>query len=538
MNPSQRRYFLLLLFFLSGFSYLSFEIAWVRQATLTFGVSIYAYSAVLTAYMGGMALGGFLIRKWADRVSNPLRLFAFLQLALAGLGLLTPYILELTTATYSFLAKSLTPSSTTLMILRLALSIIPLTLPTLCIGASFPLIGRAYTHQDGQIGSDLGHLYAVHTTGSVAGCLLTATIFIRMFGLRETISLASFISLIAAVAALRLGERLTASASSGPSSGRRRKVSQKSAIESHKPEDILEKPDNHRSSQFILWAYAITGFISLAYEVVWARLISLYTVGAIYSFSIMLAIYLAGLVLGSLAGTWVVRRWKASLQIFGLLEMSIGVLAIGGLFVFHQLANLALEDIFSQYSVGAEMAFEGLLSTITLLPVTCLLGGLYPVASSLYTSEQHKVIGQKVSLLNALNTTGSIFGSLLAGFVILPILGLQNSIAILAVLNVIIGIAAIWLFSRKVVWARAISTGLVTICILVGAALPGPKYLGYWKNQESLLIFYREGIEATVAVFNPSSDNPKFSTVNGRVEVPTDVLSMRAFYMLGHLPPS
>ena len=84
---------LLALFFLSGISSLIYEICWVRQATLTFGVSIYAYSAVLTAYMGGMAIGGYLIGKRADQAAQPLSLFAWLQVGLAGLGLLAPFAL-------------------------------------------------------------------------------------------------------------------------------------------------------------------------------------------------------------------------------------------------------------------------------------------------------------------------------------------------------------------------------------------------------------------------------------------------------------
>lgn len=537
MNPSHRRFFLLLLFFLSGFSYLSYEIAWVRQATLTFGVSIYAYSAVLTAYMGGMALGGFLIRKWADKLSNPIRIFAWFQLGLVGLGFLTPYLLEFTTGIYSNLAKSLTPSPLILMILRLVLSIIPLSLPSICIGASFPLVGRAYAIHEGNIGSDLGRLYAIHTLGSVAGCLLTATVFIRTFGLRETIALASSISLFVAIAAFRLAEAKTDRMPRQPLAARRRKAPAKPAGNIPKADSYSGQPMIQRFLIFVLWAYALSGFISLAYEVVWARLISLYTVGAVYSFSIMLAVYLSGLVLGSLAGTWIIHRWKASLQAFGLLEMGIGLLAIGGLFVFNQLANLSLEEIFGGYSIAAEMAFEGLLSTITLLPVTVLLGTLYPVVSSLYTREQPQVVGQKISLLNALNTTGSILGSLLAGFLIIPVFGLQKSMILLAAANLIIGLVSIWLFQPNPKWPRAISIGLAVAALLAVLVLPEPKYLGYWKNIENLSVYYREGIEATVAVFNPSNDNPKFSTVNGRVEVPTDVLSMRAFYLLGHLPP-
>ena len=206
----------------------------------------------------------------------------------------------------------------------------------------------------------------------------------------------------------RLEAAKIANVTSLSAGGRRHKTYSKPPAESQKPDILPNQPLSIRSLQFVLWAYAGSGFVSLAYEVVWARLISLYTVGAVYSISIMLVVYLSGLVIGSLVGSWSMRRWKASLQVFGLLEMGVGLLAIGGLFIFNQLANLAMEDVSSQYSIEAEMAFEGVLSAITLLPVTILIGALYPIVSSLYTSEQRQTVGQKVSLLNALNTTGSI----------------------------------------------------------------------------------------------------------------------------------
>ena len=170
------------------------------------------------------------------------------------------------------------------------------------------------------------------------------------------------------IAALGLEGAKNANAASQSAGGRRRKTFSKPPVESQKPDILPNQPLSIRSLQFVLWAYAGSGFVSLAYEVVWARLISLYTVGAVYSFSIMLVVYLSGLVLGSLVGSWSMRRWKASLQAFGLLEMGVGLLAIGGLFFFNQLANLAMEDVFRQYSIEAEMAFEGVLSAITLLP--------------------------------------------------------------------------------------------------------------------------------------------------------------------------
>ena len=136
-----QRKWILVLFFLAGISSLIYEIAWVRQATLTFGVSIYAYSAVLTAYMGGMALGGYWIGKRADQEEYPFRLFAILQVGLAVLGILTPFALEGLSTVYSIVARGLQPGLWVLTLFRLLMSILALTPPAVCIGAILPVMG-------------------------------------------------------------------------------------------------------------------------------------------------------------------------------------------------------------------------------------------------------------------------------------------------------------------------------------------------------------------------------------------------------------
>ena len=133
-----QRKLLLALFFLSGISALIYEVCWVRQATLTFGVSIYAYSAVLTAYMGGMAIGGYLIGRRADRSVHPLHLFVWLQIGLAVLGTATPFALSGLTALYAAGVQAFTPSPAILTALRLGMSLLALAPPALCIGAKNP----------------------------------------------------------------------------------------------------------------------------------------------------------------------------------------------------------------------------------------------------------------------------------------------------------------------------------------------------------------------------------------------------------------
>jgi spermidine synthase len=357
---------------------------------------------VLTAYMGGMAIGGYLIGKRADRTAHPLRLFAWLQAGLAGLGLLAPFALDGLTTLYAAVARQLNPGLTVLTALRLGMSLLALAPPAVCIGAALPVMSRAYARHSGRVGRDIGGLYAANTFGSVLGCVLTAILLIRLLGLRETVLLASAINLLVAAAAWGLARGGAGTARPQPRPARARRT-----------QTPAPTPATLR---FLLWAYALSGFASLGYEVVWARIISLHTVGAVYSFSIMLAVFLSGLVVGSLVGTWWVQRRRASLAHFEGLELGIGLLAILVLFAFAQLPWFRLEDVFGAYSVAAEMAFEGLLSFVTLFPVTVLIGAVFPVVSSLYTAERAEGVGWKVARVTVLNTAGSILGSLLTGF--------------------------------------------------------------------------------------------------------------------------
>jgi spermidine synthase len=238
----------------------------------------------------------------------------------------------------------------------------------------------------------------------------------------------------------------------------------------------------------------------------------------------------------ALASAWI-RRRGATLSLFGWLEMSIGVLAILSLFVFPQLSGMKISTLFGEYNMGTAVLYESLLSFMTIFPVTLAIGAVFPVAVSLYSSEKAATVGLKISRISALNTVGSILGALLAGFVIIPLLGLQHTVISLAVINLALGLVAVWFIPPTSTIRRVAPAAPVALAVIAVLLLPTPRYLGYWEHIADQLIFYGEGVETTVAVFAPGQNNPKFSTVNGRIEVPTDPVSMRIFHLLGHLPP-
>ena len=516
---------LLVFFFLSGVSALIYQIAWVRQASLTFGVSIYAYSAVLTAFMLGLALGSFLMGRWVDTRERPLRTYALVEIGIALLATLSLVSLTALNGLYAAVNHAFHPALGWLTLLRLVLSIVVLTPTTFLIGATLPLMSRIYATRVGRVGSDVGRLYLVNTAGGALGCLLAGIFLIRLLGLRETIFVGAALNLLVAAGALLLVRFSTGQA------GQPEPVISNEPV----PLDGEQRPPpalSHGALQYVAVAYAFSGFAALGYEVAWARTLYVHTLHAVYSFSLMLAIFLSGLAVGSAVGTWWLRRHRATVWHFGALQLGVGTLAVMVLLVFARLPSLHLEELFGGYSVGYELA----ISAITMFPPTFLMGVLLPIVGSLYTRERTGDVGARIGTVNGLNTLGAIIGSLAAGFVLIPFLGLRDTTLLLAGVNLALGSGALWLEFRNRPVLRWAPVPLLGLPLVAAAVMPPGLYLGAYAESAEYVVYYKEGVEATVAVLEMPERDFKVSLVNGRDEVPTDEVSMRAFRLLGHLP--
>lgn len=519
----------MLIFFLSGVSALIYQVAWVRQATLVFGVSIYAYSAVLAAFMGGTALGSYWLGRRADVVRSPLRMFAWLQIGIALWGLAFPFALHGLMPLYGALARTLTLGSGLLTGLRLLLAILVLTPPTLLMGATLPAMARAYASRTRPIGSAVGQLYAAETLGAALGCGLTGLFLLRVLGTRETIFLAAALNIVAALSAWTLSRQKTQPRH--PSTP----GEQRSRGDGAPPRPA--PPLAHWIPPFVIGSYALSGFAALGYEVAWARILAIFTLDAIFSFAIMLTTFLTGLTVGGWLGAWWVRRPRGvTVADYGNVQVGVGLSALLTLFICARLPAVNLEAIFGVYSITNVILYEFLLGFLTLILPTVLLGVLFPIVVSLYVGNQVDDVGARVGRLNAYNTGGAVLGSLFVGFILIPLIGLQASVATLAVINLIIGVLASWFPQAQVDGWRLIPRAGLVLGIAMIILLPPGIYLGFREDVPEQMVFYKEGVETTVAVFDVPAENFKVSFVNGRIEVPTDAISMRAFRLLGHLP--
>jgi spermidine synthase len=491
-------------------------------------VSVYAYSAVLSAFMGGSALGSYLMGRRADLAGRPLRFYALLQVGIALFGILSPMILVALMPLYGQIAQSLPTGSPWVTAVRTLFSILILTPPTFLMGATLPVMARALTSRSGHVGSDVGQLYAADTLGAALGCGLAGLFLLRTLGTQETIFLAALLNMLSGVGAWLLArsalERLQPERSQTKADPPRR-------------QHLVDSPRNAWLPTFIVSAYALSGMAALAYEVIWARILAVFTLDAVYSFSIMLTTFLIGLTVGGWIGAWWTRRRQVTLLHFANLQIAVAVAALSTLFVFARFPRISLEEIFGVYTVANAIYYEFLLGFLALFVPTTLMGILFPVVTSLYTGESLYSLGERVGLINALNTAGAIAGALGASFVLIPLLGLQYSVVALSLLNLLIGIMAYWLQRQTIRhWQIAPVGGAVMLLALTWVLPPG-YYLGFREDPTEQMVYYAEGVETTVAVFDVPEHNFKVSFVNGRIEVPTDDVSMAAFRLLGHLPP-
>jgi spermidine synthase len=575
LSYSRLRLFALALFVLAGISALIYEVTWVRLLSLDFGVSVYAVSAVLTAFMAGLALGSWLFGRLAARLATRpdggalLALYALLLIGVAACGLLAPLVFRQLAGLYVWIYQRFEPDFYTFNLLRFGLAALALCVPTSLMGGTLPVISQLLARSDlrgsdrlrGR-GSDLGALYAANTFGGVIGACASGLLLIRWLGVQGTIELAVAIDLLCAGVAFVISRQLEDGRPTGRAEDREprtknrgatrrsggRQTKRQSATETpaaqHAPQfSILNSQLSISTQRLVLWSFALSGFAALGYEVIWTRLLSIFSLNAVFSFTIMLTTFLVGLALGGALMARRVDRVQRPLELFGSLQLAIGICAILVLFVFAKLPTIR-SSMSAADTMGRLVFVEFLTAALTMLAPTLLIGAIFPVAALLYgagsaapvvdTQMPAEAVGRRIGRMYALNTLGSALGAAVAGFVLIPVLGLQRAALLLALLNLALG-AIILLQTTPV--PRLRMAGALALAIAGVLLLPPGIYLGFREGTPPSLVFYREGVDATVSVFDVADPPLKISFVNGRSEVPTDPQSMRAFYVLGHLPP-
>lgn len=477
------------LLLLSGMCALVYQVLWLRLLSLTFGVTTYAASTVLASFMGGLALGSILAGRLADRARHPLRLFGAAELLIGLCAILTPMALSGVHGVYMAVFPSLPDSLLLATIVRFVLSFVILLVPTALMGATLPIVIKSSVTRLEAIGASVGLLYASNTTGAIVGALLAGLYLIPQLGLNRSFLLAASVNAFVGLTALALSVRRSRTLESDPAPAIARSGSR--SAESWWPIPML-----------VLAVFAVSGFASLALEVIWFRVLVIFLGPTSYSFTLMLASVLAGIALGSFLIT-PLMRWRLDwLQVLAILQVGAALVALRS---FSDLRHLGQVPEWLQ-PLSRWPAVGYLLPTVScvfaILPTAVFLGLAFPVGLRLWVgdagSERHTA--ERIGLFYSLNVCGGVLGSVAAGFLLLPRLGSRVSLIAVAALFLLSGLALqILLMKRRPLWTL-LSAAAALAFVVQTEQVPDPLETARRLHSAGKVFFQEEGVQTTVSV--------------------------------------
>lgn len=484
-----RKIVLAALFFISGFSALIYEILWIRDFSFLLGNSTYTISVVLAAYMAGLALGSWLAGPWTSKTVHPVLVYALIEALIGLCGLGVRWFLHSGLSDLGPIAPGELGGVGPLLI-RFAVSFVLLLPSTALMGATLPFLTRLLPESEKQDGFFLGLLYGSNTLGAALGCFFAGFFFLRLWGMAWTTHLAALLNGSLALCAWALAGWF------GPLVGK--KPSRPAVSGSVN----LSKGHDRTSSRFLLWAFAFSGFTCMAYEIIYFRWLSYLLGNRVFASSAMIATFLFGIALGSLAVGWIVDKWGGEIRVFSFLQILIGLSALA-LALYYPDARDAFQAFEKGHGLRNAWQYVAVRFTeaflLLVVPATSF-GAIFPTVLK-YLHGGAGSLPKVVARAYAINTLGCILGSLLTGFVLLPLLGSYRALIFVAVLSLLLGhriLVPDWDLSG---WGRRTASVGFSLVLVVFSTWIALSYCRYPFPMAGLkLIYSREDAAALVTV--------------------------------------
>ncbi len=507
-----------LLFFVSGFSALIYEIVWSRMLVLVMGNTVFATTTILSVFMTGLSLGGLYWGHVVDKPGkSPLVLFGGLEVGTGISALAVSWGIWRVIPFWAWISPTSGSGNIAQISIRFLLCFCLLFLPTFLIGGTLAAIGK---HAIGNLkffARKTSGLYAINTIGSFFGASVTGFLLIKVFGNNGSILMAAFLNSLTGAAAIWLG--ITAGSAAELSTEPKPKKKRKAKIATGK--------SDARTANFILFGLMASGFCAVAYQIVWTRILLLIIDNSVYSFTLILMAFLAGIALGSMILNRLSHLISSPVFLFAFVEICIGVTA----FLFPY-------SIHINAKIGPDIPYYHFLLShlpLSILLPTTFMGMSFPLGAQIY--QQYKTdVGASLGNAYFINTAGCVLGALCAGFYMIGHLGFRNSIFVLTGLNLCIGaLTGLWLLKGK---TRYLFLGLLVFLPYFGfKAMPNDYFQKKYAEIEpdAKLIYYKESASTTATLFE-RPDRGRTLYLNGIPEVNTTQLSIKTFKLMGALP--
>jgi spermidine synthase len=537
---------LYLAFAFSGAAALIYETTWTRLLTLFMGHTVAAASTVLAAFMGGLAVGAAIAGRVSGRLerSAALRAYAAVEILIAVFALVLPLELRLLEP---LLASAYADGSggAPFAAIRLLCALLVVTLPAVAMGTTLPLVIRWHGGSAERAGHDTALLYAANTFGAAAGAVLSGFVLLPALGMRGTTIVAVALNALSAAIAWRLAPATVTRAL--PSEARPSpRAAGRTARSSRRPSRPAPRP------LVAMVALAISGCASLVLQVAWTRIVALILGPTTFAFSAMVATFITGIALGALLAGWIAKRAASTGRLAWMLAGSLLLSGLAATIAAGRapMVPLVVADAVSAPDAGFNtvVRLQSLLIAALMLPMTIGFGAAFPFGVALAARDDERV-PRDVARVYVANTAGAIAGALIAGFLLVPWLGLQNTVRAAAALTTL-GAAFVGVSCAGRRAQAAAACGFAAAALSLLALIPpwdprilssgAYKYAPYLESEyrdallrAGRLLYYREGAAATVSVREMTG--ARSLAIDGKVDASNagDMLTQR---LLAHVP--
>jgi spermidine synthase len=553
-----------IIFFFSGSAALIYEVIWVRYLSLIFGGSHLAVTTVLAVFMGGLALGSYKIGIRVVNYKKLLRLYGLLELGIAASALVFLGLMQVYPIIYVPLAHIAEGSPIFLSFIRIAFATIAMIIPTTFMGGTLPVLSNFISKRASGLGSHLSFLYGFNTIGAVVGAAATGFFFLINYHVSTTMFIAVSINVLVGFLGIILQDKAQAILEN-TAAGEFSKTNAGKSVT-----DAATQPENIFSLKLVLWGIGISGFCALGYEVLWTRILSIVIGASVYGFTLLLMSFLTGIGLGSASyGLFLrlsrrtVKEWHpmTSVNVFGLVQVLIGLSALFVTLHIRELPTYAFHvyNFFHnmEINIGSFKARQlaNFVTAFSFMFIPAFFMGIaFPLAGKIHGHYKMSV-GRAVGEILSYNTVGAILGSAISGFVLIYLIGIQQSLQIIILINIGLGLLVI-ASTRGIKILNWAIVGAVTTCVLALFLIPNiwklwnPKFYAIYQSnhpemystpekvREAMdnadVLYYGEGVQAIVS--SVQAGETQFFITNGRVEASNANPDMQCQYTLGHLP--
>ena len=521
---------LLLLFVGSGCAALIYEIVWFQMLELFVGSSSVSIGVLLGTFMGGMCLGSFLLPRYISPKHHPLKVYAFLEIAIGIIGLLLLFILPL--VGYVYVAWG--GYGITGYLLRGLVASICLLPPTLAMGATLPAVARWVQTTPSGV-SWLGFFYAGNIAGAVMGTLLAGFYLLRVFDMSTATYVAVAINFAVGGLGLLVAAKTPASAGVGDSDG----------VGIRDSGLGISRASGDRALVYV--AIALSGFCALAAQVIWTRVLSLLFGASTYTFSLILAVFLIGLGIGSSLGSILAKGVERPRVALGWCQLlNVGAMAWSAYMLMESLPYWPINTSITT-SIWYNFQLDFVRAFWAVLPGPILWGASFPLALAA-VAKRGEDPGRLVGGVYAANTVGAIFGSVIASLILVYWFGSQRAQQVLMIVSGMSGVLLLapaelsstpgrrtlrWVAPAALIVALGVAAFLIrTVPTIPGILVAYGRYAATWMGQQGDIFYVGEGLSSSVAV-SRFGDIMNYHNA-GKVQASSQPQDMRLQRMLGH----